>query len=56
VFERVSLDADGQIDAGFPVDAELSTADRVVVRGAPILLSLERASSGRASDSSADEG
>jgi len=55
-FERVPLDADGQIDAGFPVNAAVAAGDRVVVRGASILLSLERGSSpGSTSGAAPDE-
>ena len=51
-FERVLLDADGQVDAGFPANGVLAAGDLVVVRGAPILLSLER---GSAPGSAADD-
>jgi len=51
-FERISLDAEGQVDAGFPANGPLAVGDLVVVRGAPILLSLER---GSAPGSAADE-
>jgi hypothetical protein len=40
--ERVPLDTDNETEAGFPLAGTVAPDARVVVRGAPILLSLER--------------
>lgn len=41
-FDRVPLAAIERVAAGYPVAAGIKAGDRVVVRGAPLLLSLER--------------
>ena len=47
-FDRIALAADERVGAGYPAPA-LKAGDQVVVRGAPLLLSLERGAGGGAS-------
>jgi hypothetical protein len=41
-FERVPLESTERVAGGYPVTAGVKEGDQVVVRGAPLLLSLER--------------
>jgi hypothetical protein len=53
--ERVPLDADNETQAGFPLAGTVAPDARVVVRGAPILLSLERGAGLGAAQGAAEE-
>ncbi|MEO8019090.1 MAG: hypothetical protein ABI769_14855 [Pseudomonadota bacterium] len=54
-FERLPLNAEQRVGGGFPAPTGIGTEDRVVIHGAPLLLSLERSAGAGASADSGDD-